>query len=121
MKRLLGILLVVCGPGLAAIYGFCAVCALANVRQGRGGPAYYVVCTSWNRPGETIEFPVSPAEYERVVVGRSEMHITTSAGRLGIEWMRDRRLVIDPLPHGLRHELGQIAVLAGLWRDTLAA
>jgi hypothetical protein len=99
-----------------------------TVRRAKGGPAHYVVCASWNAPGETIEFLVSSAEYDRVVVGRSEMHVTTSAGWLGIEWIRARQLVIAPLLHGLLREAEglnrpttALADSSGSWRRANAA
>jgi hypothetical protein len=56
--------------------------------SGRRGTSYHATVADWNRPGETINFKVSSGEYFALVPNRSHLLVTTSPGKLGIEWVK---------------------------------
>ncbi|MCI0702476.1 MAG: hypothetical protein L0241_15440, partial [Planctomycetia bacterium] len=57
---------------------------------------YHVRCESWRKPGETLSYQISSAEYGAVVPRLSRMMVTTHAGGLGIEWQKSRQVVLNP-------------------------
>jgi hypothetical protein len=59
---------------------------------------YNVRVASWRDPGETVSFRVSSSEYGTVAPGRSQMHVVTRAGWLGVEWIKSKRVVSKPKP-----------------------
>jgi hypothetical protein len=58
----------------------------------RGSQSYHVSVADWARPGQTIDFGVSFHEYGGIVPNRSHLLVTTSSGRLGIEWLKSLRV-----------------------------
>ncbi|NIR29599.1 MAG: hypothetical protein GWN84_09880 [Gammaproteobacteria bacterium] len=59
----------------------------------RSSTTYYVHLRSW-RPGHDEErLSVSPGTYRGVRAGRSVLRVTTRAGRYGLEWVDDYRIV----------------------------
>jgi hypothetical protein len=68
---------------------------VANRRMasGRHGKSYYAVVAAWDRPGESLEFSISSSEYDRIVVGRSRLHVFVGPGRFGIPWVKSHRLL----------------------------
>lgn len=64
--------------------------------RSRNSTTYYVACNSWRPGGERIEFTVSSSEFNRVQIGQSRLDVTASPGWLGVEWVVERHLVLQP-------------------------
>ncbi len=57
---------------------------------------YVLQYRSWVKPGEQLEYSVNHDDYERASIGVDEMHVATSAGALGVEWIHSA-LLVKPL------------------------
>ncbi len=54
---------------------------------------YHAEIQSWIPGGDSMEFSVSSSEYHRITTGKSKLHLTTSPGKLGIEWYQGKRVI----------------------------
>jgi hypothetical protein len=63
---------------------------ISTWRTGRGSTSksYYATVADWDRPGETIDVKLSLHEYPAILTNWSHLLLTTSPGRLGIEWLQ---------------------------------
>jgi hypothetical protein len=64
-----------------------------HVSRGRHGTSYYATVRDWDRPANRLDFSVSFAEHAAIRPGRSRLELTTRRGRLGIEWLRSKRVI----------------------------
>jgi hypothetical protein len=63
---------------------------------GKGGKSFAVRCALWQEPGASESFNVTREEYEAIIPHQSHLVLTTRAGRLGMEWMESKRVIIQP-------------------------
>ncbi len=61
--------------------------------KGRRSTSYFVTVPAWDGAGGTLDYEVSSQEYQSIVIGRSQLELTTGPGRLGIEWLKAQRLI----------------------------
>lgn len=66
-----------------------------RISRGRRSTTHYAVIPSWDRPGDMLDIRVSSAEYERVIPGRTKVKVTTCPGRLGIEWIKSKEVLLQ--------------------------
>ena len=59
---------------------------------------YHVRCASWRPGGGTITYGVASTEYNAIVPHRSKVVVVTRAGWLGVEWLKSRRVEVNPKP-----------------------
>lgn len=64
--------------------------------RSRNSTTYYAVCESWRPGGGQLEFSISRPEHDSVQRGRSKMEVNVCPGKLGVEWIVGRRLVLQP-------------------------
>ncbi|MGO9108720.1 MAG: hypothetical protein ACLP9L_05760 [Thermoguttaceae bacterium] len=62
-------------------------------KQGATNAEYFAVAADWDHPKENVEFRLSREDRSRLQVGKSQMHVVTGPGWLGIEWLKDARLM----------------------------
>ena len=60
--------------------------------------SYHVVCESWQKPGERLDFHVSSSLYDSVREGQSRLKVYTHQGYFGIEWYTKKEVDINPVP-----------------------
>lgn len=59
--------------------------------------SYSVHFPSKSHPGDTDSIRISAAEFDRVIVNRSQIEVVVSEGALGVEVLHENRLLIEPI------------------------
>lgn len=59
----------------------------------RNSKTYYASVPAWDDRGGMVEFRVSSSEYSSIITGKSKLDLTTHRGRLGIEWLKSKRVI----------------------------